>query len=91
MGEDCFDESDDAALAELKKKLDHDLHTAEFFNLGFNFTVLEFGAFNLDDREQRWVSKLNTLKPFRPKGDSESVTNYVQEITGYIKPVNVFF
>ena len=59
MGDNCFDESDDAALPE-HLKLDHGFHTAELFNLGFNFTVLELGPFNLDESEQRWVSKLTS-------------------------------
>ena len=63
MGDHDFEDSDDAALAE-HLKLEHNFQTVELFNLGFSFTVLEFGAFNLDECEQRWVSKLTTLKPF---------------------------
>ena len=86
MGDVCFDESDDAALAE-HLKLDHGFHTAELFNLGFNFTVLELGPFNLDEIEQRWVSKLTTLKPFGlnkevPRGVSDSVTTMCRKSLG---------
>lgn len=86
MGDSSFDESDDAALAE-HLKLEHDLHTVELFNLGFNFTVLELGAFNLDECEQRWVSKLTTLKPFGlnkevPRGVSDSVASMCRKSLG---------
>ena len=86
MGDICFDESDDAALAE-HLKLDHGFHTAELFNLGFNFTVLELGPFNLDESEQRWVSKLTSLKPFGlnkevPRGVSDSVTTMCRKSLG---------
>ena len=63
MRDDAFDEGDDATLAE-HLKLDHDFQSVELYNLGFNFTVLEVGPCNLDQSEQRWVSKLTTLKPF---------------------------
>ena len=88
MRGDTFDESDDATLAE-HLKLDHDFQSVELFNLGFNFTVLEVGSRNLDESEQRWVSKLTTLKPFGlnkeiPRGVTDSVTTMCRKSLGSV-------
>jgi hypothetical protein len=47
MSDISFDDSDDATLAE-HLKVEHEFHSVELFNLGYDFTVLEIGSFNLD-------------------------------------------
>ena len=86
MSDISFDDSDDATLAE-HLKVEHEFHSVELFNLGYNFTVLEIGSFNLDESEQRWVSKLTTLQPFGlnkevPRGVADSVATMCRKSRG---------
>ena len=50
-----------SALAE-HLKLDHNLATVEEFNSNFKFTVLEDNPWNLDFSEQRWISRMVTMR-----------------------------
>ena len=74
-----FNESDEATLAEhLFADHNFDSGNANLFNLNYGFTVLEHSPHNLDEAEQRWVSKLVTMRPFglnkeKPRGVIDSI------------------
>ena len=77
VGDTVYDDSDDAALAEHLHEV-HGLDRVEHFNQNYEFTVLEINPRNLDAAEQRWVSRLVTMKPFglnkeKPRGVADTV------------------
>ena len=72
-----MDETDEAALAEHLHK-DHNFATIDMFNLNYTFSILELCPKDLDKAEQRWVSRLVTMRPFglnieKPSGVTDSV------------------
>ena len=87
MGDVVFEiDNDDASLAE-HLKVDHNLETVELFNLGYVFTVLQLSPVDLDQCEQKWVSRLTTLVPFGlnkevPRGVSDSVKTMCRKSLG---------
>jgi hypothetical protein len=76
------EESDDKALAEHLSS-EHHLDTVAAFNLSYSFTILQINPRNLDKSEQKWVSRLVTLRPFglnreKPCGVADSILNMSQ-------------
>ena len=74
---DSSEDSDEAALAEHLHK-DHNFDTIDDFNNNYSFSILEIGPFELDMAEQRWVSRLVTMRPFglnieKPSGVCDSI------------------
>ena len=77
VGDTEFDESDEAALVQHLVE-DHNFDTIDRFNLNFSFTVVELSPHDLDKAEQRWASRLVTMRPFglnkeKPLGVADSV------------------
>ena len=71
------EETDEAALAEHLRK-DHNIDSIDGFDNIYSFTILEVGPLELAISEQRWVSRLVTMRPFglnieKPNGVSDSV------------------
>jgi hypothetical protein len=74
---DNSEETDEAALAEHLRK-DHNFDTLDSFNNNYTFSILELGPLDLDKTEQRWVSRLVTMRPFglnieKPRGVTDSI------------------
>jgi hypothetical protein len=74
---DNCEETDEAALAEHLRK-DHNFDTLDGFNSNYTFSILELGPLDLDKTEQRWVSRLVTMRPFglnieKPRGVTDSI------------------
>ena len=74
---DNNEETDDAALAEHLRR-DHNFDTLDSFNSNYTFSILELGPFDLNKAEQRWVSRLVTMRPFglnieKPCGVTDSI------------------
>ena len=80
VGDSMFDdESDEAALAEHLQVV-HKLDSVDHFNSNYTFTILENSPKDLDASEQRWVSRLMTMRPFglnkeKPGGVVDSITS----------------
>ena len=77
VGDTTFDETDEAALAEHLSE-DHNYDSVGLFNHSYTFTVLEISPHNLDQAEQRWVSRLVSMRPFglnkeKPRGVADTV------------------
>ena len=74
---DKFQKEDEGALAEHMRK-EHGLTTVDQFNCTFVFTILQVEPRDLDECEQTWVSKLETMHPYglnieKPRGVADSV------------------
>jgi len=89
VGDEVFDEeSDEATLAE-HLQVCHNLTTTDLFDESYWFTVLENSPKNLDISEQRWVSRLMTMRPFglnkeKPGGVTDSVSSMCRRSLGPI-------
>lgn len=82
-----FDEDDDEATLAEHLKFEHNMETVELFNLSFLFTILQLSPFNLDESEQKWVSRLTCMKPFGlnkevPRGVTDSVHTMFRKSLG---------
>ena len=93
-----FDEDDDEATLAEHLKFDHSMDTVELFNLSFLFTILQLSPFNLDESEQKWVSRLTCMKPFGlnkevPRGVTDSVHTMFRKSLGRStqRKVKIFF
>jgi len=89
VGDEVFDEdSDEATLAE-HLQVCHNLTTVDHFNNNYSFTVLENSPKDLDNSEQRWVSRLLTMRPFglnkeKPGGVTDSVSSMCRRSIGHL-------
>ena len=89
VGENDFEDSDEATLARHLKE-DHNFDSVDQFNNNYSFTALEYGPRDIDVAEQRWISKMITMRPFglnrdKPLGVSDSIQQMLKKSQNYVK------